>query len=48
MKVNIFSTGEELYESIRILTKLWSIISVIPLFPPIRYLLLSQILSEEL
>ena len=31
-KVNIFSTGKELYELILILPKLWLTISVIPLF----------------
>ena len=37
-KVNIFSIGKELYDSILISPKLRLISSVIPLFLPIRYL----------
>ena len=47
-KVNIFSTGKELYESILILAKLWLILSVISFFSRMRYLLLSQVLSNQL
>ena len=47
-KVNIFSIGKESYESIQTLSKLWLILSALPLFSPIRYLILSKILSQEL
>ena len=47
-KVNIFSIGQESYESIQTLSKLWLILSALPLFSPIRYLILSKILSQEL
>ena len=47
-KVNIFSVAKESYESIVILAKLWLILSVIPLFLLIRYLILSQILLQKL
>ena len=47
-KVNIFSVGKELYESILILAKLWIILTVIPLFSFRRYLILSQILPNKL
>ena len=45
-KVNIFSIGKELYKSIMVFLNLWLILSVIPLFLLIRYLILSQILSD--
>ena len=45
-KVNIFSIGKEFYKSIMVFLNLWLIISVIPLFLLIRYLIISQILSD--
>ena len=45
-KVNIFSIGKELYKSIMVFLNLWLILSVIPLFLLIRYLIISQILSD--
>ena len=45
-KVNIFSIGKELDESILIFPKLWLILFVTPLFLLIGYLILSQILLK--
>ena len=39
-KVNIFPIGKELHESIMIVAKLWLLLSVIPLFSLVRYLIL--------
>ena len=46
-KVNIFSIGKELYESIMILANVWLILSVTPLSSLITYLILLQILSHH-
>ena len=46
-KVNISSTGKELNELILIHAKLWLVLSEIPIFSLIRYLTLSQILSNH-
>ena len=46
MKSQYFLNRKESYESILILAKEWLILSVIPLFSLVRYLVLSQILSQ--
>ena len=45
--VNIFSIGKELYKSSLIFAKFWLILSVISLFSLTRYLILSQVLSNN-
>ena len=46
--VNTLSISKELYESILISPKLWLMLSVLQLFSLIRYLISSQILSNNL
>ena len=46
-KVSIFSIVKQLYESILMYPKFWLILSIIPFFSLIRYLILSQILSNN-
>ena len=46
-KDNIFSIDTELYELILISPKVWLVVSVISLFSFIRYLILSQMLSNN-
>ena len=45
--VNIFSIYKDLHESILISPKLWLILSLIPVFPLTRYLVLTQISSNN-